>query len=336
MKRDKKEQIPQRPSIYTDLAVESKEIASKREGFDELEGVKMDVEEEHRIKVTWVKVTNEKGAEALGRPIGNYVTIESALLRENDIEGHEEIIKIMVNNLAKIINIGPDGTILIIGLGNWNVTPDALGPRVVSKTLITRHIKEHIPEALADGVRPVAAISPGVMGITGVETFETVKGLTERIKPDLVIAIDALASRSVHRINATIQIADTGVSPGAGMGNFRKGLNEESLGVPVIAIGVPTVVDAATLVNDTMDMVLSEMVSESLNGGEFFSMLQNLENEDKYGMIRQILEPYAGNMFVTPKEVDAVIDRISNIIANAINISLHKGITKDDINRYMY
>ena len=322
-------------SIYTDLALEVKEAVSEEKG-EELDGVEMEVNEDSGVKVTWVKITNENGEKLMGRPIGNYITIESEALRTNDVVAHEEIIKIMVDNFSQIINLNQNETVLIIGLGNWNVTPDALGPRVISKTLITRHIKEHLPDSIDSRVRPVAALSPGVMGITGIETYETVKGLVERLRPSLIIAIDALASRSVNRINSTIQISDTGVAPGAGMGNKRQALNEESLGVPVIAIGVPTVVDAATLVNDTMDLLLSQMIKETDSGHEFYDALIGLESQEKYQLILQLLTPYSGNMFVTPKEVDAVIDRLSNIIANALNISLHKGVTKEDINRFMY
>ena len=151
------------------------------------------------------------------------------------------------------------GTVLVVGLGNWNITPDALGPKVVSRVLVTRHLRDTLPEDIAQTVRPVAAVSPGVMGITGIETGEIVKGIVEKMHPDLVIAIDALAARKTSRINAAIQLSDTGLAPGAGVGNKRKMLSEETLGVPVIAIGVPTVVDAATLVNDTMDRMLTGM-----------------------------------------------------------------------------
>ncbi|MBR1442254.1 MAG: GPR endopeptidase, partial [Firmicutes bacterium] len=144
----------------------------------------------------------------------------------------------------------------------------------------------------------------------------------------------ALAARKTSRINATIQISDTGISPGAGMGNNRKVLNEEELGVPVVAIGVPTVVDAATLANDTMDNMIEAMINECESGSEFYKMLESLDKDEKYRLIRDVLDPYTENMFVTPKEIDAVMERVSNIIANAVNIALHPGITAEDINRY--
>ncbi|MCL2565984.1 MAG: GPR endopeptidase [Defluviitaleaceae bacterium] len=322
--------------IYTDLAAELRDIVIEEEVSTFLEGIESEEYEVHGIKVHWVKVTNSAGEELIGKPIGNYITIESPDLREGDIDAHENAIKVMVEILGKIHNLDKDSTALIIGLGNQHVSPDALGPKVVSKLLITRHIKETLPDALCDNTRSVAALSPGVMGITGIETLETVKGLVERVKPDLLIAVDALASRSVGRINATIQIADTGISPGAGLGNKRKSLNEESLGVKVISIGVPTVVDAATLASDTIERIIDEMVAASDIGTPFYTMLQALSAEEKYAMIKDILQPYSENMFVTPKNVDAVIDRLSNVIANSLNISLHPGLGREDINRYIY
>jgi spore protease len=156
------------------------------------------------------------------------------------------------------------------------------------------------------------------------------------VNPDLLIAIDALAARRSSRINAAIQLSNTGIAPGAGVGNKRMMLDQDSLGIPVIAIGVPTVVDAATLVNDTMDCILNEMMTQTENGSDFYKTLQSLEQEEKYQMITNILGPYTGNMFVTPKEVDAVIDRLANIIANSINIALHPGVTMEDINKYTW
>ncbi len=328
-------------SIRTDLAIEARELSQEDES-QEIEGVSIETEEneEYGITVNWVKVLNEKGSKAIGKPVGNYITLESQQMKENRIEAHEEMSKILVNYLSRLHPLTENSVILVVGLGNWKVTPDALGPKVISKLLITRHIKENIPielqgSELSNKVRSVCAVSPGVMGITGIETVEIVKGITKRVKPDLVIAIDALAARRTNRINATIQISDTGLSPGAGVGNKRAALNEKSLGVKVLAMGVPTVVDAATLVNDTMDNMLESMLKTTPKGSDFYKMLMELESEDKYRLITEILSPYCGNLFVTPKEVDAVVDRLANIIANSLNIALHPGITKDDINRFM-
>ena len=322
-------------NIRTDLALEQSEMLREGRSKDsEISGVKVETEEKDGITVTWVKILNEEGAEAMGKPIGNYITIESEAMKENDAESHEEIIRIMAQKLGQLHNLSKDGTVLAAGLGNWQVTPDALGPRVIEKLLVTRHMNEILPEELQEQVRSMAAIAPGVMGNTGIETGDIIKGVAERIKPDLIIAIDALAARRTNRINATIQMTDTGINPGAGMGNMRMRLNKETLEVPVIAIGVPTVVDAATLVNDTMNHMLAEMLREAPKGSPFYEMLMELEDDEKYGLIKDVLSP--GNMFVTPKEVDEVIDRLTNIIANGVNIAFHPGVDGGDINRFAY
>lgn len=324
-------------SIRTDLAIEVTEMLSKETKTDEIEGVEILSEkyEDDEIYVSWVKIKNENGAKNIGKPIGNYVTIECEAMKENDTLIHEKITQIFSQNLIKLCKLDKNSTILIVGLGNWNVTPDALGPKVVSKTLVTRHIKETLPKEISENVRPVSTISPGVMGITGIETAEIVKGVVEKLKPSLVIAIDALAARKTSRINATIQMSDTGVAPGGGMGNHRKILNKETLGVPVIAIGVPTVVDAGTLVNDTIDLMIDSLINEIKEGHQFYEMLKNLDKEEKLNLINNILNPYTCNLFVTPKEVDAVIERLSKIISNAINIAMHPAIDFEDINRYI-
>ncbi|WP_317368358.1 GPR endopeptidase [uncultured Tyzzerella sp.] len=322
-------------SIRTDLAIEVTEMLTQETDDNHIEGVELYVDNVDDIEISWVNIKNEKGQETMGKPIGNYVTIESEAMKENDVITHEKITDIFSKNLIKLCSLNENSTILIVGLGNWNVTPDALGPKVISKVLVTRHIRDTLPKEIDKGVRPVSAISPGVMGITGIETAEIVKGVVDRLKPDIVIAIDALATRKTSRINATIQMSDTGIAPGGGMGNKRKILNKETLGVPVIAIGVPTVVDAGTLVNDTIDLMIDSLVNEIKGGKEFYQMLKDLDKEEKYNLINNVLNPYTGNLFVTPKEVDATIERLAKIIANAINIAMHPSIDFNDINRYI-
>jgi len=317
-------------NFRTDLALEMHE---SQEG--EISGVEITTEDDDElgITVTWVEITDENGAEAMGKPIGNYVTMESAAMKDNDPDVHEEIAKILSRKLGQLHNLGEEAVILVVGLGNRQVTPDALGPKVCEKLLVTRHLGGDVPEELKGKLRAVSALSPGVMGITGIETAEIIKGVAEKITPDLIIAIDALAARRTSRINATIQMSDAGVNPGAGLGNRRMAITAETMGVPVIAIGVPTVVDAATLVNDTMDKMLSAMAHSAEEGNPFFDMLGDLQEQERYGLITEILT--GENMFVTPKDVDAVILRLANIIANTLNIALHPGITTDDINRYL-
>ena len=231
-------------SIYTDLALEAAEAISGK-AADSIEGLSIEVEEVEDATVTTVQILDERGAAAMGKPVGTYITIESAAIKSNDVEAHEAIMGILCDKIASLrdgLGVGIADTVLVIGLGNQNVTPDALGPMVVAKTLVTRHIMADLPQELAGGLRPLAAIAPGVMGMTGIETAEAVKGLVEHVKPALVVAIDALAARSIGRINQTIQLTDTGISPGAGVGNRRMALNADTLGIPVLAIGVPTVV----------------------------------------------------------------------------------------------
>jgi len=321
-------------AVRTDLAIEARELLQERESPEESGGVEVKTTQGEDFLLTSVHITNEAGSKALGKPLGNYITIESEKLKENDVNCHEKLIALLAKEIESLAKLKKGDSVLIIGLGNWNITPDALGPKVVSRILVTRHLKEILPKEIREVVYPVSAIVPGVMGITGMETGEIVRGIVEQVKPTLLIAIDALAARRSSRINTTIQMSDTGVAPGAGVGNKRMILDEKTLGVPVIAIGVPTVVDAATLVNDTMDSILENMAEQSEENGAFYRMLSRLKEEDKYKMITSILDPYTGNMFVTPKEVDAVIDRLSNIIANGINIALHPGVNMADISRY--
>lgn len=322
-------------SVRTDLAIEAQELAQQTTTkHHDLDGVSVYTKETSDYTITTVHILNETGSEVMGKPKGTYITIESEGLKENDTLCHEAITKVMAKALSELAKPKENAVVLVVGLGNWNITPDALGPKVVSKVLVTRHLRDTLPQQIIEKMRPVAAVSPGVMGITGIETGEIVKGITEKLKPDLVIAIDALAARKTSRINAAIQLSDTGIAPGAGIGNKRKLLNEETLGVPVIAVGVPTVVDAATLVNDTMDKMLSAMREQTEETNPFYQMLTDMETEEKYTLITELLNPYAENMFVTPKEVDAVIERLSRIIANAINVCLQPQITLEDMNRY--
>ena len=320
-------------SIRTDLALEACEMLKAKEETI-VDGVKSVTKNKDGIEITCVEIYNENGSRAVAKPIGKYITVESAKIRENDADVKEKVIKDTAEMLALLIKPDKYKNILVAGLGNRFITPDSLGPKVVSKILVTRHIKDTLPENIDENVASVAAIAPGVMGITGIETGEILSGIVEKIKPDLLIAIDALAARKFSRINSVIEMADSGISPGSGVGNKRMTLDKKSLGIPVIAIGVPTVVDAATLVNDTMDRILSEMAAVSKDKA-FYDMLDDIEGEERYTLINDLLTPYAENMFVTPKEVDAVIDRLADIISNAINIAIHPALTTDDINKYV-
>ena len=263
-------------NFRTDMADERRDIYKKANNLEsDIPGIQtIEKSSDENIKSSIVKILNEEGEKAIGKPIGTYVTFDVKNLKlagENEIE---KVSSLISEELKAIINekISNQDEILVVGLGNMYVTPDALGPKVAEKIMITRHLKEVMPDAIDDSVRPVCAIAPGVLGITGIETGEVIKSLVDRIKPDLVICVDALGSRKLERVNRTIQIGDTGISPGAGVGNHRMQINEKSLGVKVLAVGVPTVVDAATIANDTMDLLLDDLCSKAQQGKDFYNM----------------------------------------------------------------
>ncbi len=327
-------------SVRTDLTLEAHELLQEQALREKNEkqgipGVRLENAGDDVIKITRVVVDTPAGEKAIGKPMGNYITLEIPGLRDNDQELYENTCKALAQELTGILKLGEKTMTLVVGLGNWNVTPDALGPKVVSSMMVTRHLLEYLPEQVDEGVRPVCAVAPGVLGITGIETGEIIRGIIERVKPDYVIAIDALASRKMERVNTTIQIADTGISPGSGVGNKRMELSRATLGIPVIAIGVPTVVDAATMANDTIDLVLDSMIEQAPQGTEFYNMMRSIDRDEKHAMIQQVLEPYVGNLIVTPKEIDEVVKKIAKVIANGLNIALHQGITLNDVNRYV-
>lgn len=321
-------------SIRTDLALEAKEIQESK-GNKDIPGVFVDIDGDEDIKITRVRIEEENGAELMGKPIGNYITVEVPRLKEKDIDLMEDVSRAVAKELISLAKLKDNSVILIVGLGNWNITPDALGPKVIEKIMVTRHMTEFLPEQVDEGVRSVCALSPGVLGITGIETSEIILGVVNRVKPDLVIAIDALASRKLERVNTTIQIADTGINPGSGVGNNRKELSEKSLGIPVIAIGVPTVVDAATMANDTIDLVIDNLIKESKGENQFYEMLKNINREEKMALISEVLSPHMGDLMVTPKEIDGFIEDISDVIADGLNISMHPGIHMDDVHRFL-
>ncbi len=321
-------------NLKTDLALEAREIY-REENEIEIPGVVLDQEEAGDVLITRVEVLDKVGSDIMGKPEGMYITLESTSLRKADADFKDEISKLLARELKSVIPKIENIKVLVVGLGNWNVTPDALGPKVISKIFVTRHLFKFYNKEEDIDVVELSAISPGVMGTTGLETSEVIKGIVENSKPDIVIAVDALAARKMERINATIQISTTGITPGSGLGNDRKALNKETLGVPVIAIGVPTVVDAATLTSDTIEKVIGAFSRQARVGSQFYNILNELGQEDKYELIKEVLEPYSANIIVTPKGVDDIIVNLSQIIANAINIAVHPGIGLKDVNRYI-
>jgi len=323
--------------IHTDLALETRELVQKGIGR-EIEGVEVEERKEFddKIKITKVKINSIKGEAILQKPMGNYITIEADGLRDEDFEVQEKVSKILANELESLINVSQKSTVLVVGLGNWNVTPDSLGPKVVSKVLITRHLFEFVPEKVQDRrIRSVCAISPGVLGITGIETSEIISGIVQKIHPDLIIAIDALASRRLERISTAIQIADTGIVPGSGIGNERKGITKDSVGVPVVAIGVPMVVDAAIIANDAIDLLIERLKNETDRSSPLYMLLESIPEEDRFNLIKEVIFPYYGNLFVTPKDIDRIVENISTVIADGINMAIHPEVKENGEYRYV-
>ena len=310
-------------NFRTDLALERRDLYNKAHNIEkDIEGIETEEEKvNENISISRVKITNEKGEEAIGKPQGNYITIDVKNLK---IASEEEIQKASeaVTKELKILiekHIDNKEPILVVGLGNIYVTPDSLGPKVINEIDITRHLIQYMPEVLDESTREISAISPGVLGTTGIETLEILKGIVENVKPKLVIVIDALASRSIERISSSVQLADTGIVPGAGVGNTRKELTKNTLGIPVIAIGIPTVVEAATIAADSLTLFIKKVQDE----GESNEFLNKLQEEDKYKIIKEILTPEEYNFIVTPKEIDGLIEKMKDVVARGINFAVN-------------
>lgn len=314
-------------NIRTDLALETRERFVS--DHVEIPGVSVEetYDEEREIRTTRVVVETENGAKMMGKPVGTYLTIEAPNMAVPDEDYHREISKKLAEDIKELVpERKEEVSVLVVGLGNREVTPDALGPYVADHLHVTRHIvKEYGKYAMGkDQVYLVSAIVPGVTGQTGMETLEIVKGIVEETEPDFVVAIDALAARNSKRLNRTIQITDTGICPGSGVGNHRLALNGETLGVKVIGIGVPTVVDAVTIVNDTMENFIVALESSELlkSVGE---TLRSYNEAEKQELIRELIAPHLNGMYMTPKNIDDTIKRVSFTISEALNILFSEG-----------
>lgn len=295
-------------NIRTDLALEARELWQEDAGEQsELRGVVANEESVLGHKVHRVEITDEEGEKALNKPRGNYITIELFGVSRREEEVFPRAIKVLSEELSKLLP--KEGEILIAGLGNRGITSDAVGTETVSKIMVTRHLIEKLPEYFAS-FRPVSAIAPGVLGMTGVESREVISGVAERIKPECIIVIDALASRNAHRLCNTIQITDTGIVPGSGVGNSRAAINRETMGVPVIAIGVPTVVDISSVIYD-------------------------IEKESGTVFSKRIMEEYGKSLMVTPKEIDTNITDVAKIIGYGINRALQPNISIQDMDMFL-
>ena len=309
--------------IRTDLALETQE--KMQEDKVDLKGVRYFEEEiDKNLVVSTVVIETENGAKTMGKPKGTYITIEAGNMDEEDEDYHREVSTQLARIIEKLIPVKKEElSVLIVGLGNRAVTPDSLGPRVVDNLYITRHIlNEYGRFAFGkEGMNRISSIVPGVMAQTGMESMEIVAAVVKETKPDFVIAVDALAARNTKRLNRTIQVSDTGINPGSGVGNHRHGLNKKSLGVPVISIGIPTVVDAATIVNDTMSTLLTAL-SQNEEWKRIGNSIQELNDAEKYELIRELLSPGLNVMFVTPKDIDESVKRLSFTISEGINMAL--------------
>ena len=329
-------------SVYSDLALDydKNKLTSKENYIDD-------------IKITYTKL-DEYTSKLIGKKKGKYITIEFDDV--TDFQNKEKVKKVFKNELKKIISkicLKKDIYVLVVGLGNRLSTPDSLGPLSIDNIIVTNHLYEL--STVEEGFARVSVIAPGVTGSTGIETIKIIKGIVDKINPDLVIAIDSLASGSISRLNRTIQMTDTGISPGSGVGNKREEISYETIGVPVIAIGVPTVVDAATIVSDTIKYLYKNYSYNKQNKNNLKNKLITANNinylsddlevteEDKknlFGMIGmfneeeikelffEILTPIGYNLMVTPKEVDFTIEKLSDIVGNGINMALHEKVDK--------
>ena len=288
----------------TDLALERRDIYNQANNLEnDLEGIECNEEKPNeKLSITRVRIKDEEGEKALGKPIGKYITLDIKGMKYMEEDELENVSKSISNELTSILDehIGKQDSVLIVGLGNEYVTPDSLGPKVASNLEVTRHVIKYCPQYVKEGTREISAVSPGVLGVTGIETLEIVKGLVENVKPKLLIAIDSLCSKNIERINKSIQISDTGIVPGGGVDNKRMEISRETLGIPVIAIGVPTVLDAATIVNDTLKVLDVNILEE------------DLINKMKLNNF---------NFIVTPKEIDELIDNMSYVLSEGINLS---------------
>lgn len=308
-------------NFRTDMAVERTDVYKKVNNIQkDIDGIEVEKESQEDIEISRVKIINEEGEKALAKPMGNYITLDVKNIKLAEDEKIEQIAEVLANELRKVIgqHISDTEDILVVGLGNLYVTPDSLGPKVISDIEITRHILEYMPKLMPEDTRPVSAISPGVLGTTGIETMEILKGIVENIKPKLLIVIDALASRSIERISSSIQIADTGIVPGAGVENARKEISKKTLGIPVIALGIPTVVDLASITNDCINLFIENLQEKAMSN----DYLNKLKEKDNYEEIKEALIPKDYNMIVTPKEIDKLIENMSKIVSKGINMSL--------------
>jgi spore protease len=301
--------------VILDLAVEAHALL-RGATRQEIPGVREDKEQHPNAVITTITIMDAAGARAMGKPQGTYITIDAPELRVEDPPVHEAIANLLagkLNLLLQKLNVSPADPVLVVGLGNWEATPDSLGPKVINQFTVTRHLLKYAPQSMPAGTRPVSALAPGVLGTTGIETAEILRGVIEKTKPRVLIAIDALAAGDLQRVGSSIQISDTGINPGSGVGNQRADINQQTMGIPVIAIGIPTVVHAGVIIYEALSQMQQAFPNINLQ----------LNQAAGQNLARNVLAPFGGNLTVTPKEVDDLIHNLAWVIGNALNKSLH-------------
>ncbi|MGB4504938.1 MAG: GPR endopeptidase [Syntrophaceticus sp.] len=308
--------------LHTDLALEARDLVRGATGR-EISGVSEEQQTFPHGSVTIIKILDENAERIMGKPIGTYITIEAPELKYKSPDTQQSVADILAQHLRNLLQLTGQETILIIGLGNWQATPDALGPTVVQNTLITRHLFQHMPETVKN-YQSVCAIAPGVLGITGIETAEIIRGVVEKVQPNAIIAIDALAAANISRLGTTIQIGDNGITPGSGVNNRRAEINHQTMGVPVIAIGVPTVVNAALIAKTALETYLNKF-----SPGKYHPVyIQETIND--------VLNPFEGSLIVTPREIDDLIKNAGRTINQGITLAVHHRVPQEELASLMY
>ena len=306
--------------VRTDLAVEENERITKAQ--EETKGISVTEEDygEEQIHITTVRITTENGAKQMGKPKGTYITLEAAEMIEDDEDYHREISQALAHHLKELLHLEKEKSILVVGLGNREITPDALGPQVIQNLKITRHIiKEYGKAGMGKRkAHQISSLVPGVMAQTGMETAVIVRGIVASSRPDVVIAIDALAARSSARLNTTVQLSDRGINPGSGVGNHRMGLTRESVGVPVIAVGIPTVIEAATIVHDAIVNFTKAFAGSDIMG-TMNDVMDSMTEKERRALMLELIAPSMSTMYVTPRDVDAAVQRTAYIVARALD-----------------
>lgn len=311
--------------VYTDMALEARDIV-RGDAKEEVPGVRVRETRRSGVVVTEVEIYEESAERLMGKPRGHYITLDVPTFKDRDPDLKGALISQLTDQLKALFPQDTAKSALIVGLGNWNATPDALGPRVVERLLVTRHLGRVVPEDMRHRMRAVSAVAPGVLGTTGIETLDIIRGIVSEAKPDFVVAIDALAARNLDRLLGSVQIADTGIHPGSGVGNRRQGLTEESVGVPVIAIGVCTVVQSISIAQEAIHLLSQQLAGDMV----FYDILQEMAPSEQRGLIDEVLGTRFAELMVTPKEIDTLIDDMADALAESLNRALQPQLDKSE------